>query len=118
MGVPAEADNPALAYAYCVVLLAEVDERPAGVVVGRVGGGPAEVKRFWTDPVMRRRGVGGALIDAGLELAGRRTRLSVWRWRDAAIRLYESRGSTRVPSWDGRDGLVRMARDDDTVPLR
>ncbi|MEV8169911.1 hypothetical protein [Microbacterium sp. NPDC077486] len=33
-------------------------------------------------------------------------RLSVWEWRDAAIRLYTSRGFRPVDPWDDRDRLL------------
>lgn len=113
-----EADDPALAYAGCVVLIAELDDQPVGVVVIRPVAGEAEVKRFWTDPSVRGRGVGGALLDAALEVAGSPVRLSVWHWRDAAIRLYESRDFLRVESWEDREALVCMVRHRDTLPLR
>lgn len=102
--------DPRTAYAGCTTFLAEFDDRPAGVVIVRADGGRAEIKRLWADPELRGRGVGSALLDAALSLASNEFRLSVWEWRTAAIRLYESRGFERVASWDDRPGLVCMVR--------
>lgn len=113
-----EVDAPSAAYHDCVTLIAEEVDRPVGVVVVRVSGDEAEIKRLWTDPSVRGKGVGGALLDAALEVGGSGVRLSVWHWRAAAIRLYESRGFVPVTSWDDRDGLVCMAHPGITVPLR
>lgn len=107
-----EVDDPAGAYAGCRVLLAELDGRVIGVVVHSEREGVAEVKRLWAAPEARGRGVGSALLDAALRdaaaLGVAEVRLSVWDWRDGAVRLYESRGFERVPSWDDRERLVCM----------
>lgn len=113
-----EVDNPALAYGDCAVMIAEVGDRPVGVAVVRMGEGESEIKRLWTDPSVRGRGVGRALLDAALDTAAHRVRLSVWHWRAAAIGLYRSRGFVAVASWDDRDGVICMARPADTLPLR
>lgn len=117
-----ETSDPRGAYADCTVLIAEVDQRPVGVVVVRIAEGEAEIKRLWADPGVRGRGVGSALLDSALALAPGTIRLSVWEWRPAALRLYESRGFVRVASWDARERLVCMARrgsdPSDTLPLR
>lgn len=105
-----EVRDPRGAYADCTVLIAEVEQRPVGVVVVRTAAGEAEIKRLWADPGVRGRGVGSALLDAALALAPVPIRLSVWEWRSAALRLYESRGFARVASWDVREGLVCMVR--------
>lgn len=109
-GYEREVADPRSAYAECTTLIAEVDERAAGVAVVRITGGDAEIKRLWADPDVRGRGVGSALLDAALSLTDGSVRLSVWEWRTAAIRLYESRGFGRVASWDDRRGLVCMVR--------
>ena len=105
-----EVTDPQAAYADCVTLIAETDQRPVGVVIVRLAGGEAEIKRLWADPSSRGRGVGSALLDAATQLTAGRVRLSVWDWRSAAIGLYESRGFERVASWEHRAGLVCMIR--------
>jgi putative acetyltransferase len=106
----AEIDDPAAAYAGIPVLVAEVDDEVAGVVVVSVQDGVAEIKRLWAAADMRGRGIGSALLDAAVALVDGDVRLSVWDWRAGAIGLYESRGFVRVPSWDGRERLVCMVR--------
>lgn len=106
----AEVDDPASAYAGFHVLVADIDDAVAGVVVVAPLGDTAEIKRLWAAPALRGRGVGSALLDAAVAAAEGPVRLSVWDWRAEALRLYESRGFRRVPSWDGRDRLVCMIR--------
>ncbi|MDN3443995.1 GNAT family N-acetyltransferase [Microbacterium sp. APC 3901] len=113
-----EVADPGAAYADCTTLLAVTTQEPVGVVIVRIDGGEAEIKRLWADPDLRGRGVGSALLDAALALTSGRVRLSVWEWRTPAIRLYESRGFERVASWDERAGLVCMERSANTLPLR
>lgn len=113
-----ELEDPNAAYADCTTLLAITEQRTVGVVIVRIDGGEAEIKRLWADPNLRGRGVGSALLDAALALTSGRVRLSVWEWRAPAIRLYESRGFERVVSWDDREGLVCMERSAKTLPLR
>ena len=108
----AEVDDPAAAYAGFPVLLADVDQVTMGVVVLARLDGAAEIKRLWAAPAARGRGIGSALLDAAVAAAEGPVRLSVWDWRAAAVRLYESRGFVRVPSWDGRDRLICMMRQD------
>jgi putative acetyltransferase len=108
----AEVDDPAAAYAGFHVLLAEVDDETLGVVVVAPLEDAAEIKRLWAAPAARGRGIGSALLDAAVAAADGAVRLSVWDWRAGAMRLYESRGFARVPSWDGRDRLVCMVRQD------
>nr|WP_328823960.1 GNAT family N-acetyltransferase [Microbacterium hydrocarbonoxydans] len=105
-----EVRDPRTAYAGCTTFLAEFDDRPAGVVIVRTHGGVSEITRLWADPELRGRGIGSALLDAALSRTRDAVRLSVWEWRTAAIRLYESRGFERVASWDDRPGLVCMLR--------
>lgn len=99
------------------VLLAEADNRVIGMVVLRVHGSDAEIKRLWVDPAVRGVGTGSALI---AEAARRATaagaaslRLSVWDWRHDALGLYRSRGFVEVASWEMRERLVCLR-----MPLR
>ena len=101
-----EVRDPATAYADGRVLVAEIDGAPAGVVIALPYAGHTEIKRLWADPAVRGRGVGSALLDAVLAEAEGAVRLSVWEWRDAAIRLYTSRGFRPVDPWDDRDRLL------------
>lgn len=107
-----EVENPAHAYADCRVFVAELDGAAAGVVVLRPDAEGVEIKRLWASPGVRGRGVGSALLDAAIADGSGDVRLSVWDWRADVIRLYESRGFARVPSWDARPALVcmRLAR--------
>lgn len=99
------------------VLLAERGGRTVGMVVLRVDGADAEIKRLWVDPAARGVGAGGALI---AEAARRATaagaaslRLSVWDWRRDALGLYRSRGFVEVVSGETRERLVCLR-----MPLR
>ncbi|GEC76270.1 GNAT family N-acetyltransferase [Microbacterium maritypicum] len=109
-----EVEDPAAAYAAHRVRVALLGARVVGVVVLSVRDEVAEVKRLWAEPAARGRGVGSALLDAALDdaavLGAVQVRLSVWDWRDGPVRLYESRGFERVPSWDDRERLVCMVR--------
>ena len=92
------------------VLLAEVDDRTIGMVVVRVAGADAEIKRLWVDPAARGAGAGGALIAEAVRRAAAAgaasLRLSVWDWRYDALGLYRSRGFVEVASWETRERLV------------
>lgn len=105
-----EVADPGSAYAGHAVFIAVLDDSPVGVVVLRGDADDFEIKRLWASPAARGRGVGSALLDAAIRESGGRVRLSVWEWRADAIRLYESRGFVRAPSWDERAGLVCMRR--------
>ncbi|MEV5602325.1 GNAT family N-acetyltransferase [Streptomyces sp. NPDC052299] len=110
-----ETEDPDHAFADATVLVARDGGAAVGcvVVTGPVDGA-VEVKRLWTDPAARGRGVATMLLGAALERAGdsgaRAVRLSVWRWRTGAVALYERLGFTVVPSWDDRADLVCMER--------
>ena len=111
----AEVLDPSTAFAGQVVLVAMNGNATAGcVVVTAPDDGRCELKRLWTDPAFRGRGVASGLVDAALTHAtdrGVRTvRLSVWSWRTEAIALYERRGFTVTEAWDERDQLVCMER--------
>jgi putative acetyltransferase len=112
----AEVDDPRAAFAGGTVLVARDGGTAAGCVVVTAPGGDgrSEVKRLWTDPAHRGRGVATRLLDAALAGAaagGARTAcLSVWSWRTGAIALYERLGFTVVTSWDARPDLVCLER--------
>jgi len=72
--------------------------------------GTREIKRVWVDPSARGQRVGSALLDAAMGLDDVPLRLTVWDWRDDAIRLYRKRGFTSVPSWETRPRLLCMER--------
>lgn len=84
------------------------------LVVTAPVGGRSEIKRLWTDPVFRGRGIASDLLGAALAHAGESgastVRLSVWKWRSGAIALYERFGFTVTGSWDEREQLVCMER--------
>lgn len=111
----AEVLDPRGAFADDVVLIALSGHTAVGcLVLTAPVGGRAEVKRLWTDPAFRSRGVASGLVSAALAhsaAAGVRwVRLSVWEWRTGAIALYERLGFTAAESWEERDQLVCMER--------
>ena len=106
----AEVASPDAAYAGSSVYLAELGSAAVGVAVLKRAEGAMEIKRLWADPSARGRTVGSALLDAVLQEHQGPVRLSVWDWRDAAMRLYLARGFIRVPSWDEQPRLVCMER--------
>ncbi|WP_166028280.1 GNAT family N-acetyltransferase [Streptomyces chilikensis] len=111
----AEITDPRTAFASDVVLVALLDNTIVGcLVVTSPNNGQAEIKRLWTDPESRGRGVASALLGAALTQAAEdgvhTVRLSVWEWRTGAIALYERLGFTATRSWDERKQLVCMQR--------
>jgi putative acetyltransferase len=111
----AEVEDPRTAFRGQPVLLASVGPVAAGcVVVTAPRGGSCEIKRLWTAPAVRGRGVASGLVEAALahaaEVGAGTVRLTVWHWRAGAIALYERLGFARVDSWEERDGLVCMQR--------
>uniref|UniRef100_A0AAU2VI51 GNAT family N-acetyltransferase n=1 Tax=Streptomyces sp. NBC_00008 TaxID=2903610 RepID=A0AAU2VI51_9ACTN len=111
----AEVADPVSAFAGDVVLVALLGDAAVGcVVVTSSANGQAEIKRLWTDPEFRGRGIASALLDAALTRAAENgadtLRLSVWEWRTGAIALYERLGFTVTESWDERAQLVCMRR--------
>ncbi len=103
-----EVDHPARVYENAIVHLAELDGAPVGVTVVQQHTTNREIKRVWVDPSARGRRIGSALMDAALMQRDLPVRLTVWEWRDDAVRLYRSRGFVPVISWDGRPRLVCM----------
>jgi putative acetyltransferase len=107
----AEVEDPAVAFADDVVLVATVATTPAGCVVLARHGGEVELKRLWVAPAHRGHGVAGALVRAALAEAGEGpVRLSVWRWRADALTLYTRLGFAEAEPWDPRPGLVCLRR--------
>ncbi|WP_435127931.1 GNAT family N-acetyltransferase [Actinacidiphila sp. bgisy144] len=111
----AEVLDPWTAFAADTVLLAVAGDAVPGclVLTGAVGGA-AEIKRLWTAPEYRGRGIAAALVRAALTEAAARgvhtLRLSVWDWRTGAIALYERLGFAPVPARDDRPRLLHLAR--------
>ena len=109
----AEISDPGAAFVGDVVLVALSGGAAVGcVVVTASVGGRSEIKRLWTDPEFRGRGIASGLLRAALARAAEggvsSVRLSVWEWRVGAIALYERFGFVVTESWDGRDRLVCM----------
>ncbi|MFI1921535.1 MULTISPECIES: GNAT family N-acetyltransferase [unclassified Streptomyces] len=110
-----EIRNPLAAFADDTVLIALSADTAVGcVVLTAPAGGRSEIKRLWSDPAFRGRGIASALIGAALACAAENgvatVRLSVWEWRTGAIALYERLGFTVAESWETRDRLVCMER--------
>ena len=84
------------------------------LVVTAPADGQSEIKRLWTDPAFRGRGIASGLLGAALAYAAEggvhTARLSVWKWRTGVISLYERFGFAVTASWDERDQLVCMQR--------
>ncbi|WP_327404272.1 GNAT family N-acetyltransferase [Streptomyces sp. NBC_01288] len=111
----AEISDPRTAFVDDVVLVAVSGSAAVGcVVVTAPADGRSEIKRLWTDPAFRGRGVASGLLDAAIahaaESGAGAVRLSVWKWRTGAIALYERFGFAVTESWDERDQLVCMER--------
>lgn len=109
----AEVRDPQAAFASDVVLLALSGDTAVGcLVLTDPADGRSEIKRLWTDPASRNRGVAAGMVRVALAQSAERgdvaVRLSVWRWRTGAIALYERLGFIVVESWEERDQLVCM----------
>ena len=113
--------DPSGAYAGGAVFLAHLDAEPVGVVAVTTrcpATRTVEIKRLWVRPEHRGSGVGSALLRAAIRAATRpdpdgshpdEIRLTVWRWRRAAIALYRREGFTVAESWEpDRPDLVCM----------
>ncbi len=110
-----EISDPRIAFVDDVVLVAlSVSAAVGCLVVTAPADGRSEIKRLWTDPAFRGRGIASGLLAAALSHAAESgvgtVRLSVWNWRTEAIALYERCGFTVTESWDDRDQLVCMER--------
>ncbi|MFI1151054.1 GNAT family N-acetyltransferase [Streptomyces sp. NPDC020817] len=111
----AEILAPRTAFADDAVLLALTGDTVVGcLVVAAPADGRSEIKRLWTDPAFRGRGIASGLLSAALAHAAESdvsgVRLSVWKWRSGAVALYERLGFVITESWDERDQLVCMQR--------
>lgn len=111
-----EIHNPQVAFADDVVRIAVSNDTAIGCLVLTASSkGAAEIKRLWTDPAFRGRGVAARLISAALDEQAKHgpgtVRLSVWAWRTGALALYRRMGFAVVPSWDERDQLICLQRD-------
>ncbi|MDQ0791719.1 GNAT family N-acetyltransferase [Streptomyces sp. B1I3] len=111
----AEITGPRIAFAGDVVLVALLGDATVGcLVVTSLTDGQSEIKRLWTDPEFRGRGIASALLGAALAHAAENgvdtVRLSVWEWRTGDIALYERLGFAVTQSWEERDRLVCMQR--------
>ncbi|MGM1018457.1 MAG: GNAT family N-acetyltransferase [Actinomycetota bacterium] len=102
-----EVTHPAESLNGTRVFVARVEGEDCGIaVVSMSTSGASEVKRFWTTPPARGRGVGTALMREAIRVAGRPVRLSVWDWREPAIRMYQNLGFVNAEPWDDREGLL------------
>lgn len=101
-----EVSEPEKSLAGMRVLVASIDGVDCGIVVVSATAGASEIKRFWTMPPARGHGVGSALIGEALRVAARPVRLSVWDWREPAIRMYRGRGFSPAAPWDERERLL------------
>ncbi|MBN2622146.1 MAG: GNAT family N-acetyltransferase, partial [Acidimicrobiales bacterium] len=130
---PAEGDNPEIVGAYAVrpeqvvaphgaFLMARLDGVPVGCgAVRAVMDGPegvAEIKRMYTVPAARRRGISRALLarleGEAIALGYRRLQLETGLRQPEAIALYESAGYHRIPTYGqyaGDELSVCFARD-------
>ena len=111
-----EVDHPRTVFETSIVLLAIDGASVVGCgVLAPAVEGVGEIKRLFVAPGSRGHGHAGRLVDALVEAAERRrdacVRLTVWSWREAAMRLYRARGFTDVASWDPRLDLVCMERE-------
>jgi putative acetyltransferase len=110
-----ETTDPGTVFADDMVLMALLGDAAVGcLVVTAPADGRSEIKRLWTDPAVRGRGVASGLLDSAFEHARENgvgvLRLSVWDWRTGAVALYERFGFAVTESWDEREGLVCMER--------
>jgi ribosomal protein S18 acetylase RimI-like enzyme len=107
-----EIDDPERAFAHSHVLIATDGPDVVGMLVLTVDAHASEVKRLWVAPSARGLGIGSALLQRALRVAedsrSQAVRLTVWPWREPALRSYRRLGFEDVQSWDSRSGLVCM----------
>lgn len=99
------------------LLLARHGEALAGCgALRRLGPGVGELKRMWTRPEHRGRGVAravaGALLEAAAAEGYRTVRLDTLTWMTAARALYQSLGFVECPAYypNPLPGVVYMER--------
>ena len=116
-----EVEDPVAALRGATVLVwtAAGDTPVACAVLTAATEGWSELKRVWVEPAHRGAGIAGTMVDEALAIARRRgdrgVRLTVWQWREAAIRLYERSGFAPAARWDPRPGLVCLEREFSTA---
>jgi ribosomal protein S18 acetylase RimI-like enzyme len=107
-----EIDHPERSFANSQILMATDGLEVIGMLVLSVSGQVSEVKRLWVAPSARGAGTGAALLQMAVRLAkdlqSQTIRLTVWPWREPALRSYRRLGFVQVSSWDARSGLVCM----------
>lgn len=107
-----EIDDPEGSFAQSHVLIASDGPDVVGMLVLTVDVRASEVKRLWVAPSARGLGIGSALLLHALRLAedfqSQAVRLTVWPWREPALRSYRRLGFVGVQSWDSRSELVCM----------
>jgi ribosomal protein S18 acetylase RimI-like enzyme len=106
-----EIDDPERAFAHSHVLIAADGPEVVGMLVLAPDAQKSELKRVWVAPSARGLGIGSALLQQALRVAkdfqSQAVRLTVWPWRESALRSYRRLGFVEVPSRDSR-GLVCM----------
>jgi GNAT superfamily N-acetyltransferase len=130
---PADGDDPDVAAHFTVrfeqvtpptgvFLVARLDGVPAGCgavrPLRRAAAGVAEIKRMYTAPWARRRGVSRALLvsleSEAVTLGYRRVQLETGLRQPEAIALYDTAGYHRIPSYgqyEGHELSVCFAKD-------
>lgn len=106
-----EVASPGDSFAGMRVIVAHAEGEDCGIVVVDTStAGVSEIKRFWTTPHARGRGIGSALISAAVLGLDHSVRLSVWDWRTPAITLYRKLGFISAAPRDERERLLCLER--------
>jgi len=97
------------------VVLLDQGRSVAGGGVRRLSPTTCEVKRMWTAPDRRRKGLASAVLaaleEAGRDLGYRRIRLVTGPAQPEAIALYGTHGYARIPVLDSDWGAVAFEGD-------
>jgi GNAT superfamily N-acetyltransferase len=108
---PDEFDPPSGAF----VVLLDDDQTVAGGGIRRVDQAACEVKRMWTSPQHRRRGLASrvlaALEDAARQLGYSKVQLETGPGQPEAIALYGHLGYRRIPAFGCYREAVGFERD-------
>jgi GNAT superfamily N-acetyltransferase len=108
---PDEFDPPTGAF----VVLLDDDQTVAGGGIRRLENETCEVKRMWTSPEYRRRGLAStvltALEDVGRQLGYTRVRLETGPSQPAAIAMYGHLGYRTIPPFGPYQDAVAFERD-------